>query len=189
MRLSRVLTVLTLALLLAACGRVETTAQPDGTPINGDVTSLPNTSATTDTGVVPPAGAAPTAGVASAAPAAPTKIDPSQIKTLPDGLKYADLTPGTGAEATAGKQVQVHYTGWLENGTKFDSSLDRGEPFPLTLGGGQVIKGWDEGLVGMKVGGKRQLIIPPDLGYGAQAQGPIPANSTLIFEVEMLDVK
>ncbi len=83
------------------------------------------------------------------------------------GLKYEDLTVGSGAEAVAGKTVSVHYTGWLEDGTKFDSSLDRGEPFNFQLGTGQVISGWDEGVAGMKVGGKRRLIIPSDLGYGA----------------------
>jgi FKBP-type peptidyl-prolyl cis-trans isomerase len=110
--------------------------------------------------------------------------------TLPDGLKYTDDTVGTGAEATTGKTAVVHYTGWLDNGTKFDSSKDRGQPFSFPLGGGRVIKGWDEGVVGMKVGGKRTLIIPPELGYGARgAPGAIPPNATLKFEVELLDVR
>jgi FKBP-type peptidyl-prolyl cis-trans isomerase FkpA len=97
---------------------------------------------------------------------------------------------GTGAEAKAGQQVSVHYTGWLTNGTKFDSSKDRGQPFVFPLGGGRVIKGWDEGVQGMKVGGVRKLTIPANLGYGAQgAGGVIPPNATLVFEVELLDVK
>ncbi|WP_243371631.1 FKBP-type peptidyl-prolyl cis-trans isomerase [Geotalea sp. SG265] len=110
------------------------------------------------------------------------------VKT-PSGLSYTDLVPGSGPSPTAGKPVKVHYTGWLENGTKFDSSLDRGEPFVFTIGAGQVIPGWDEGVMTMKVGGKRKLIIPPQLGYGAAgAGGVIPPNATLIFEVELLDV-
>jgi FKBP-type peptidyl-prolyl cis-trans isomerase len=96
---------------------------------------------------------------------------------------------GTGATAVAGKPVKVHYTGWLTDGKKFDSSVDRGQPFGFTLGAGQVIKGWDEGVAGMKVGGKRQLRIPPELGYGSRGAGSvIPPNATLIFDVELLDV-
>ncbi len=105
-------------------------------------------------------------------------------------LKIEDLVVGTGAEAVSGKLISVHYTGTLTNGTKFDSSKDRGEPFEFTLGAGQVIEGWDKGFAGMKVGGKRKLTIPADMGYGAQgAGGVIPPNATLIFEVELLDVK
>jgi FKBP-type peptidyl-prolyl cis-trans isomerase FkpA len=110
--------------------------------------------------------------------------------TMADGLKFTDDQVGTGAEALAGKTVSVHYTGWLTDGTKFDSSKDRGQPFSFPLGAGRVIKGWDEGVAGMKVGGKRTLVIPPDLGYGARgAPGAIPPNATLKFEVELLDVK
>ncbi len=109
---------------------------------------------------------------------------------MPDGLKYTDDQVGSGTEAQAGKTVSVHYTGWLLDGTKFDSSKDRNQPFSFPLGRGQVIKGWDEGVAGMKVGGKRTLVIPPDLGYGARgAGGVIPPNATLKFEVELLDVK
>lgn len=105
-------------------------------------------------------------------------------------LKIEDLVVGTGVEAVAGKLISVHYTGTLTNGTKFDSSKDRGEPFEFTLGAGQVIQGWDKGFAGMKVGGKRKLIIPSEMGYGAQgAGGVIPPNATLIFEVELLGVK
>jgi FKBP-type peptidyl-prolyl cis-trans isomerase FkpA len=108
---------------------------------------------------------------------------------MPDGLQYTDDVIGTGAEATPGKTVVVHYTGWLMDGTKFDSSVDRNQPFSFPLGGGQVIKGWDEGVAGMKVGGKRTLVIPPALGYGARGAGNvIPPNATLKFEVQLLDV-
>jgi FKBP-type peptidyl-prolyl cis-trans isomerase len=110
--------------------------------------------------------------------------------TLPGGLKYQDLTVGTGAEATPGRRITVHYTGWLTDGTKFDSSVDRGQPYTLTLGAGEVIQGWDQGIVGMKVGGKRRLEIPPQLAYGERGFPPvIPPNSTLIFEVELVDVR
>jgi FKBP-type peptidyl-prolyl cis-trans isomerase len=105
------------------------------------------------------------------------------------GLKYVDLKVGEGDEAKAGKVVEVHFTGWLENGTKFDSSRDRGEPLKFKLGVGTVIKGWDEGLAGMRVGGKRKLLIPSALGYGKQgAGGLIPPNANLVFEVELLGV-
>jgi FKBP-type peptidyl-prolyl cis-trans isomerase FkpA len=105
------------------------------------------------------------------------------------GLAIDEITIGEGAPATAGKRVTVHYTGWLTDGTKFDSSKDRNDPFVFGLGQGQVIRGWDEGVQGMKVGGKRKLTIPPALGYGARgAGGVIPPNATLVFEVELLGV-
>jgi FKBP-type peptidyl-prolyl cis-trans isomerase FkpA len=112
--------------------------------------------------------------------------------TTPSGLKYEDTKVGEGAEAKQGQHVHVHYTGWLFNdgqqGAKFDSSVDRNEPFAFALGAGMVIKGWDEGVAGMKIGGKRTLIIPPQLGYGARgAGGVIPPNATLKFDVELLD--
>ena len=115
------------------------------------------------------------------------------MQTTASGLQYEDTTPGTGAEAKAGQHVTVHYTGWLYNegvkGAKFDSSKDRHDPFQFGLGAGMVIKGWDEGVQGMKVGGTRLLVIPPELGYGARgAGGVIPPNATLIFEVELLGV-
>ena len=106
--------------------------------------------------------------------------------TMPDGLVYIDVKEGKGAAAAAGQKVVVHYTGWLVNGKKFDSSKDRDEPFSFSLGGEEVIKGWDEGVVGMMPGGVRKLILPPALGYGDQDQMDIPANSVLIFEVEFL---
>ena len=111
------------------------------------------------------------------------------IITTDSGLQYDDLQVGDGVEATPGKTVTVHYTGWLTDGKKFDSSKDRNDPFAFVLGGGMVIRGWDEGVAGMKVGGKRKLVIPPELGYGARgAGGVIPPNATLVFEVELLDV-
>lgn len=118
----------------------------------------------------------------------------ANVVTTSTGLKYEDSQVGSGAEAVKGKKVSVHYTGWLdkngERGTKFDSSLTRGEPFTFTLGAGEVIQGWDEGVAGMKVGGKRVLNIPAMLGYGSRgAGGVIPPNANLIFEVELLGVK
>ena len=107
-----------------------------------------------------------------------------------DKLIMEDLVVGTGTAAASGQKVTVHYTGWLTNGTKFDSSKDRGDPFVFPLGKGQVIRGWDEGVAGMKVGGKRTLIIPPQLGYGARgAGGVIPPNATLKFDVELLETR
>jgi FKBP-type peptidyl-prolyl cis-trans isomerase FkpA len=115
----------------------------------------------------------------------------SKMVKLPDGLQYEDLKVGSGMVAKSGQTVSVHYTGWLTNGKKFDSSLDRGQPFSFQLGAGQVIKGWDEGVAGMKVGGKRKLIIPPQLAYGDRGAGNglIPPHSTLVFEVELLGVR
>jgi FKBP-type peptidyl-prolyl cis-trans isomerase len=118
----------------------------------------------------------------------------NEVIEMPNGLKYTDNKTGDGATAMAGSKVSVHYTGWLSNngakGTKFDSSVDRGKPFDFTLGAHQVIAGWDQGVAGMKVGGTRTLVIPPELGYGARgAGGVIPPNATLIFDVELLQVR
>jgi FKBP-type peptidyl-prolyl cis-trans isomerase len=127
-------------------------------------------------------------GCGGADTSSPTKVS-GPPKTTASGLQYWDIVEGAGATAVVGSQVTVHYTGWLADGQKFDSSVDRGEPFSFSLGAGQVIKGWDEGVAGMKVGGKRQLRIPPELGYGAiGAGGAIPPNATLIFDVELLQV-
>jgi len=113
----------------------------------------------------------------------------SNSTTTASGLIYEELIVGDGAQAASGQQVTVHYTGWLMDGTKFDSSKDRNDPFEFHLGAGQVIKGWDEGVAGMKIGGRRKLTIPPELGYGARgAGGVIPPDATLIFEVELLGV-
>ena len=164
------------SVLLAACG------YPD--PGNGSSTG-------------PKAGT----DVATATPSPTPSVSPSPggddfnagaglpVVTLPDGLKYIDIVVGTGLQPKKGDSITVHYTGWLSNGTKFDSSRDRGSPATFTIGTGAVIPGWDEGVITMKVGGKRKLILPPALGYGAAGQPPtIPANSTLIFVVEILGV-
>ncbi len=130
------------------------------------------------------------AAVAFAKPAAKAVTPAAKTVTLPSGLKYTDLKVGTGLSPKKGQTVVVHYTGWLETGKKFDSSRDRNVPFEFTLGVGQVIKGWDEGVATMKVGGRRKLIIPPQLGYGdAGAGGVIPGKATLHFDVELLGVK
>ena len=114
----------------------------------------------------------------------------SEEITTPSGLKYIDEVVGEGDSPSSGQGVVVHYTGTLEDGTKFDSSVDRNKPFSFTIGVGRVIQGWDEGVMTMKIGGKRRLIIPSDLGYGAQgAGGVIPPNATLIFDVELLEIR
>lgn len=128
--------------------------------------------------------------VQAGAPDKPTTVKEADYVTTESGLKYHDFVVGEGASPETGQTVTVHYTGWLEDGTKFDSSLDRGEPFTFNIGMRQVIAGWDEGVATMKVGGKRQLVIPSELGYGEQGAGAvIPPNATLIFEVELLDVQ
>src|SRR5438270_5994578 len=130
--------------------------------------------------------------LALAGPAWAQKDDKKEEKvvTKPSGLQYVDQKEGTGEEAQSGNRVSVHYTGWLKDGKKFDSSKDRNEPFMFQLGAGMVIKGWDEGVAGMKVGGKRKLIIPANLAYGKRgAGGVIPADAELTFEVELLKIK
>ena len=117
-------------------------------------------------------------------------VDTTTMTKAPSGLWYTDVAVGHGAEAEPGRTVRVHYTGWLPNGTKFDSSRDRGEPFAFTLGAGQVIAGWDEGVKGMKVGGRRKLVLPPQLAYGEGGAPPaIPPGATLVFDVEVLGVE
>jgi FKBP-type peptidyl-prolyl cis-trans isomerase FkpA len=118
------------------------------------------------------------------------QVDTAAMTRTPSGLRYQDVARGDGKEAKAGQTVSVHYTGWLPNGEKFDSSRDRNQPFGFTLGAGQVIAGWDEGVAGMRVGGRRKLIIPPDLAYGTAGAPPdIPPGATLVFDVELLDVR
>ena len=126
---------------------------------------------------------------------APAAIQPAggqsagKLVKTPSGLQYEDLVPGSGDSPKPGKKVTVHYTGWLIDGTKFDSSLDKNEPFTFVIGAGQVIPGWDEGVMSMKIGGKRKLVVPAALGYGAAgAGGVIPPNATLVFEVILLDI-
>ena len=138
--------------------------------------------------------AAPKTEAKPAAERAAADKKESKIVKTPSGLQYEDVKVGTGAEPKAGQTCSVHYTGWLYDngvkGKKFDSSVDRGQPFQFPVGQGRVIRGWDEGVLSMKIGGKRNLIIPPGLGYGSQgAGGVIPPNATLFFEVELLGVK
>ncbi len=116
-------------------------------------------------------------------------VNTANFQETSTGLKYEDKQVGNGASPAKGQRVRVHYTGWLTDQTKFDSSVDRGQPFEFVIGVGQVIKGWDEGVMSMKVGGKRTLLIPPELGYGSRgAGGIIPPNATLVFDVELLGV-
>src|SRR5438105_2806288 len=131
---------------------------------------------------------------ATAGGSAPVMQDDVEVSGVPQatgtGLQVVEILAGTGPEARSGQEVSVHYTGWLTNGTKFDSSRDRGEPFSFGLGRGQVIRGWDEGVAGMKVGGRRRLVIPPELGYGSRGAGSlIPPGATLLFNVELLEVR
>ena len=119
---------------------------------------------------------------------APQVVSESQFTTTATGLKMHDFVQGTGDAVTIRDLATVHYTGWLTDGTKFDSSVDRGSPFAFILGVGGVIRGWDEGVLGMRAGGKRQLVIPPSLGYGPSGTGSIPPNATLVFEIELLKI-
>jgi len=171
----KMLVLVCVTILMGACSRKE---QPE------------QTQPATQPEAAAPAPAAPPAEAAKpGAEPAPTKTAPAPAKTIAtaSGLKYQDLLVGKGPSPKPGSHVMVHYTGWLTNGTKFDSSLDRNQPFAFTLGRGEVIKGWDEGVATMHVGGKRKLTIPPGLGYGSRgAGGVIPPNATLVFEVELL---
>ncbi|HEX2173677.1 MAG TPA: FKBP-type peptidyl-prolyl cis-trans isomerase [Dehalococcoidia bacterium] len=130
----------------------------------------------------------PAAKAAGLPSPSPSPVGP--VQTTASGLQYQDLVVGTGPSPQPGQTAVVHYTGWLTDGTKFDSSLDRGQPFPFPIGAGKVIRGWDEGVATMKVGGKRRLTIPAQLGYGPSGAGKvIPPNATLVFDVELLDVR
>ncbi len=181
-------------ILALACAALLSLAGCGGEPESNSVPS--SKSAETGPGTMESGSTAPPSTTGDAAKPAepsaeggPTKVDESKLKSASSGLKYAVLTEGKGGEAKAGQRVEVHYTGWLQSdGTKFDSSVDRNEPFTFSLGAGEVIKGWDEGVQGMKEGEKRQLVVPAPLGYGDAAApgGKIPPNSTLIFEVELL---
>ncbi|GIW13677.1 MAG: hypothetical protein KatS3mg062_1116 [Tepidiforma sp.] len=135
---------------------------------------------------------APPGAQGTRTPAATTTAGPITLSNptiTPSGLRYEDIVVGTGASPQPGQRVTVHYTGYFTDGRTFDSSLDRGQPFTFVLGVGQVIRGWDEGLATMKVGGKRLLYIPSNLAYGSRGQGPIPPDTDLVFEVELLDVR
>jgi FKBP-type peptidyl-prolyl cis-trans isomerase FkpA len=147
--------------------------------------STPSTSSTPETTTDTASGAAP--AMTEESPAAPAPA--ADEVSLPGGLKVQDIVVGTGEEAKDGMPVSVDYTGWLTDGTKFDSSLDRGQPYRFTLGRGAVIKGWDQGVKGMRVGGKRRLTIPPNLAYGEKGfSSLIPPNATLVFEVQLVGV-
>ncbi len=198
MKILMLASALALSAVVAACGSDSSTSK---TPTR--TSNTPSTQATPATGGVKPAGS-PSPNAQPSAPAAAQSSTPAAqsdgnapgipplsapIQSTPDGLRYIDEKVGDGASPQNGQNVTVHYTGWLTDGTKFDSSRDRNQPFSFKLGAGAVIKGWDEGILTMKVGGKRRLIIPAALAYGPQARPPkIPANSVLIFDVELISV-
>jgi len=170
---------LALALAFALGGCKESTTKT-GTESGKSTTTTTSATTTPAAGDQKPA----------AAPALPGDPGSGNVHKLASGLQYDDLKVGSGKMAEPGMNVLVNYTGWLLDGTKFDSNLDHGgQPFKFQLGGGQVISGWDEGVKGMRIGGKRKLTIPPDMGYGKNGMGPIPPNATLVFDVELLDVQ
>jgi len=174
---------------IAACNETSNTQQSSNP---GEATSSPSLAASTET-TTPTPTTTPTitASPTTTSTPATTKTDAKNTVTTASGLKYVDLKVGSGATPKTGQTISVHYTGTLENGTKFDSSRDRNEPIEFPLGTGKVIPGWDEGLSTMKVGGRRQLIIPGKLGYGATGtpDGTIPPNATLLFDVELMGIK
>jgi peptidylprolyl isomerase len=184
-------------LVTACCLMVACTEATNNQASNSATTPTETATATNVTATPTPAGTVTTTATPTATATPTTTATPGATKTsgklvtTPSGLKYEVLKPGTGAIPKAGQTITVHYTGTLENGTKFDSSRDRGEPIDFPIGVGQVIPGWDEALTTMKVGERRKLIIPAKLGYGASGtpDGTIPPNATLIFDVELLGVK
>ncbi|MDH7570011.1 MAG: FKBP-type peptidyl-prolyl cis-trans isomerase [Armatimonadota bacterium] len=178
-RVAWVATVAALAATMVAGGcrsaKQQSAMPPEGATEVVETPDTPKPEATTEDAAVK---AARTLGTATTA----------AVQKSDTGLQYIDVKEGSGDPPKPGDVVSVHYTGWLVDGKKFDSSRDRGQPFQFQLGAGQVIKGWDEGVATMKPGGVRKLVIPPELGYGAQGQGDIPPNATLVFEVELLGV-
>lgn len=182
--------------ILAACCIVLIVAQFTGDQHSALADSLPIPAETV--AIAEPAAAVQLAQSAADLTTPPTETDPSMtpadstpdnLITTDSGLQYVDVVEGTGAMPQPGQRVTVHYTGTLENGTQFDSSRDRGRPFSFNIGVGQVIKGWDEGVMTMRVGGQRQLVIPPELGYGSRgAGGVIPPNAKLLFDVELISL-
>jgi len=166
-------------MLVAACSGTSASSPPTATPFRATV--APALGATIGPLPTAPAGAAASDGNAPGVPA----VD-GPVQSTPSGLRYVVITPGNGEYLGTGLTVTVNYTGWLTDGTKFDSSVDRNQPFTFKLGAGQVIKGWDEGVSLMQIGEKRRFIIPPNLAYGPTGQGPIPPNATLLFDVEVL---
>ena len=172
--MKRLITI-TLAAALAACAN----QTPDNTAAPATATEAP-----------PAAVSAPPAETTGGAATMDTFAMPTNLQTTASGLQYTVDQPGTGAQPQPGQTVSVHYTGWLTDGTKFDSSRDRGQPIEFPIGQGRVIQGWDEGVGAMKIGEKRTLVIPPSLGYGARgAGGVIPPNATLVFKVELVGVR
>jgi FKBP-type peptidyl-prolyl cis-trans isomerase len=183
MRFATALLAMVAVLALAGCKQSSTTEQSSTTTTTSAASGTSATPGATTTG-----GA--TSEPADKAPSATSGATEGQERTLPGGLKVTDVKVGSGPMAESGSTVAVHYTGWLMDGTKFDSSLDRGSPIVFQLGAGRVIKGWEEGIKGMRVGGKRKLTIPSSMGYGAQGYPPvIPPDATLQFDVELMDVK
>lgn len=165
---------------LAACKR-------DGSPNDAALREADPGAGTAGRTAVETGPAASPVSVESATYAPALGVNVTSLTKTPSGLYYRDLAPGSGKPVGAGQEVAVRYSGWLPDGTRFDANAAPDDPFRFTVGQGQVIPGWDEGLVGMKPGGKRQLVIPPSLGYGAQGTGPIPPNSILVFTVELVN--
>ena len=192
--MKRVVPWLAIALVVVIAGCKEsgtqssTSSAGESQPAAGAATTAGG-SANASSGAAGSVSTGTSAGAMSAGATSQATAPAGQEITTASGLKYQDLVIGTGAEATVGRTVRVHYTGWLTDGTKVDSSVDRGQPIEFPLGTPGIIRGWKEGLTGMKVGGKRKLTIPPHLGYGAEGRPPvIPPNATLVFDVELVGV-